>query len=158
MLSLFVYLFIFFTYLSTTRLYRGQIPRLTSDNFSCCHTRDRAERPWLVSQPFPSTWHKVHSSQKNVDSEKTLIRLIKVEYLANCASFQYLLFSKHIQIKSVKLKQKIYKLKVNLLYLENSLGDKSMCILLIAYLLFTIVVCLTFSQGISTCVIYKKTN
>ena len=27
---------------STTRLYRGRAPRLTSGNFKCCHTRDRA--------------------------------------------------------------------------------------------------------------------
>ena len=24
-------------------LYRGRVPRLTSNNFTCCHTRDRAE-------------------------------------------------------------------------------------------------------------------
>ena len=36
---------------STTRLYSGQVPRLTSDNFTCCHTRDRAGRPWILSQP-----------------------------------------------------------------------------------------------------------
>ena len=40
----------FLTSSSTTWLYRGRIPRLTSDNFTCCHTRDRAGRPWLLSQ------------------------------------------------------------------------------------------------------------
>ena len=30
---------------STTRLPRGRIPRLTSDNYKCCHTRDRVGRP-----------------------------------------------------------------------------------------------------------------
>ena len=42
---LFVWLFGFLTSLSTTRRYRGRVPRLTSDNFTCCHTRDRAGRP-----------------------------------------------------------------------------------------------------------------
>ena len=35
----------FFTSSSTTRLYRGRVPRLTSDNFTYSHTRDRAGRP-----------------------------------------------------------------------------------------------------------------
>ena len=39
--DLFVCLFAFLTSSSTTRLYRGRVPRLTSDNFTCCHTRDR---------------------------------------------------------------------------------------------------------------------
>ena len=34
---------------STTRLYRGRVPRLTSDNFTCCHTRDRADTMTYVS-------------------------------------------------------------------------------------------------------------
>ena len=41
----FVCLVGFLTSSSTTRLYRGRVPRLTSDNFTCCHTRDRAGRP-----------------------------------------------------------------------------------------------------------------
>ena len=28
---------------SKTRLYRKRVPRLTSDNYTCCHTQDRAE-------------------------------------------------------------------------------------------------------------------
>ena len=44
-------LFGFLTSSSTTRLYPGRVPRLTYDNFTCCHTRDRAGRPWLLSQP-----------------------------------------------------------------------------------------------------------
>ena len=44
-LDLFVCLFGFLTSLSTTRLYCGQVSRLMSDNFTCCHTRDRAGRP-----------------------------------------------------------------------------------------------------------------
>ena len=43
-LSIFVCLVGFLTVLSTTRLHRGRDPRLTSDNFTCCHTRDRAGR------------------------------------------------------------------------------------------------------------------
>ena len=49
-----VFLFFFFGFLtssSTTRLYCGRVPRLTSDNFTSCHTRDRAGRPRLLSQP-----------------------------------------------------------------------------------------------------------
>ena len=42
---LFVCLFGLITSSSTTRLYRGRVPRLTSSNFTCCHTRDRAGRP-----------------------------------------------------------------------------------------------------------------
>ena len=38
----------FLTSSTTTKLYRGRVPRLTSDNFTCCHTRDRARRPWLL--------------------------------------------------------------------------------------------------------------
>ena len=33
------------SYRPHTRLDRGRVPRLTSDNFTCCHTRDRAGRP-----------------------------------------------------------------------------------------------------------------
>ena len=47
---LFVCLFGFLTSSSTTRLYRGRVPRLTSDNFTCCHTWDRVGRTWLLSQ------------------------------------------------------------------------------------------------------------
>ena len=38
--------------------YRGRVPRLTSTNFMCCHTRDRAGRPWLLSQPVTLYWHR----------------------------------------------------------------------------------------------------
>ena len=41
----FVCLVGFLTSSSASRLYRGRVPRLTSDNFTCCHTRDRAGRP-----------------------------------------------------------------------------------------------------------------
>ena len=41
----FVCLFRFLTSSSITRLYRVRVPRLTSDNFTCCHTRDRVGRP-----------------------------------------------------------------------------------------------------------------
>ena len=41
----FVWLVGFLTSSPTTRLYRGRVPRLTTDNFTCCHTRDRAGRP-----------------------------------------------------------------------------------------------------------------
>ena len=43
---------------SATRLYRGWVPRLSSDKFTCCHTWDRAERPWLLSQPVTLYWHR----------------------------------------------------------------------------------------------------
>ena len=42
LVCLFGWLVGFLTSSSTTRLYRGKIPRLTSDNFTCCHTRDWA--------------------------------------------------------------------------------------------------------------------
>ena len=35
----------FLTSSSTTRLYRGRVPRLTSDNITCCRTRDGAWGP-----------------------------------------------------------------------------------------------------------------
>ena len=35
----------FLTSSSTTRLYRGRVPRLMSNNCTCCYTRDRAGRP-----------------------------------------------------------------------------------------------------------------
>ena len=44
-LCLFVWLVGFLASSSTTSLYRGRVPRLASDNFTCCHTRDRAGRP-----------------------------------------------------------------------------------------------------------------
>ena len=53
-ICLFVWLVGFLTSSPTTRLYRGRVPRLTSDNFyvlPVCHTRDRAGRPWILSQP-----------------------------------------------------------------------------------------------------------
>ena len=34
---------------STTRLYRWRVPRLTYDNFMCCHTRDSGETMTSVS-------------------------------------------------------------------------------------------------------------
>ena len=54
----FVSLFGFLTSSSTTRLYRGWVPRLTFDNFTCCHTWDRAGRLWLLSQPVTLYWHR----------------------------------------------------------------------------------------------------
>ena len=58
--KMFVWLVGFLTPLSATRLYRGRVPRLTSDNFTCtcCHTRDKAGRPWLLSQPATLYWHR----------------------------------------------------------------------------------------------------
>ena len=47
---------------SVTRLYRKRVPRLTSDNFTCCHTRDREGRPWLLSQPVRLYWHSTNLS------------------------------------------------------------------------------------------------
>ena len=38
--------------------YRGWVPRLRSDNCTCCHTPDRAGRPWLLSQPVTLYWHR----------------------------------------------------------------------------------------------------
>ena len=46
--AFFVCLFGFLTSSSTTRLYRGRFPRLTFDNFKCCHTRDKAGRSYLL--------------------------------------------------------------------------------------------------------------
>ena len=51
-------LFDFLTSSTTTRLYCGRIPRLKSDNFICCHIRDPAGRPWLLSQPITLYWHR----------------------------------------------------------------------------------------------------
>ena len=48
--ALFVCMFGFVRSLPPTRLYHRRVSRLTSDNFTCCHTRDRAGRPWLLSQ------------------------------------------------------------------------------------------------------------
>ena len=55
---LFVCLVVFLTSSSTTRLYRVRVPRLTSVHFTCCHTRGRAVRPWLLSQPVTLYWHR----------------------------------------------------------------------------------------------------
>ena len=44
----------FLTSSSTTRLYLGQAPR----QLTCCHTWDRAGRPWLLSQPVTLYWHR----------------------------------------------------------------------------------------------------
>ena len=57
---LFVWLSDFWTSSSATRLYRGRVPTLTSGNFTCCHTRDRAGRPWLLSQPVTLYWHQLN--------------------------------------------------------------------------------------------------
>ena len=51
-----LFLFGFLASSSTTRLYHGRVPRLTSDNFTSYHTRDRVGRPWLPSQPV--TWEE----------------------------------------------------------------------------------------------------
>ena len=48
----FACLFGFLTSSSTTRLYRGRAPRQSVWQFTCCHTWDRAGRPWLLSQPI----------------------------------------------------------------------------------------------------------
>ena len=42
---MFVGCFGFLTSSLATRLYRGRVPRLMSENFTCCHTRDWASRP-----------------------------------------------------------------------------------------------------------------
>ena len=44
LLAFFVRLFGFLMSSSETKLYRRQVRRLTSDNFTCCHTRNRAEK------------------------------------------------------------------------------------------------------------------
>ena len=51
-------MFGFLTSSSTTRLYRGWVPRLTSGKLTCCHTRDRTGRRWLLSQPVILYWHR----------------------------------------------------------------------------------------------------
>ena len=43
--GLVLFCFGFLTSSSITMLYRGQVPRLTSDNFTCSHTRDSVGRP-----------------------------------------------------------------------------------------------------------------
>ena len=43
---------------STTRLYLWRVTGLTSDNFTCCHTRDRAGRPWPLSQSVTLYGHR----------------------------------------------------------------------------------------------------
>ena len=48
----------FVTTSSTPRLYCGRVLRLTSDNFTSCHTRYRDGRPWLLSQPVTLYWHR----------------------------------------------------------------------------------------------------
>ena len=48
----------FLTSSPTARLYRGQVPRLTFDNFMCCHTWNRVGRPWPLSQPVTLYWHR----------------------------------------------------------------------------------------------------
>ena len=40
---------VFLTSSSATRLYRGRVPRLTSDNSTCCHTRQGRETRTSVS-------------------------------------------------------------------------------------------------------------
>ena len=41
----------FFTSSSTTRLCRGRVPRLTSDNFTCCHTEtERGDHDFCLSR------------------------------------------------------------------------------------------------------------
>ena len=54
----FVFFFGFLTSSSTTRLYCGRAPRLTYDNYKCCHTQDRVGRPWLLSQLVKLYWHR----------------------------------------------------------------------------------------------------
>ena len=47
----FVCLFCFLTSSSTTRLCRGRVPRLTSDNFTCCHTEtERGDHDFCLSR------------------------------------------------------------------------------------------------------------
>ena len=41
----------FLTSSSATKPSRKWASRLMSDIFTCCHTRDREGRPWLLSQP-----------------------------------------------------------------------------------------------------------
>ena len=47
----------FLTSSSAAKLYGGQVPWLTSDNFTCCRTQDRPGRPWLLSQPVTLYWN-----------------------------------------------------------------------------------------------------
>ena len=49
-LCIFVHLFGYLMSSSATRLYCGGVQRLTSDNFTCCPTWDKAVRPWFLSQ------------------------------------------------------------------------------------------------------------
>ena len=47
----FVCLFGFLTSSSTYRPYRGRVPRLTSDNFTCCHTRRQNGETIIILTP-----------------------------------------------------------------------------------------------------------
>ena len=60
----------FLTFSSTTRLYRGRVPRLTSGSFTCCHTRDRAGRPRFLSQQI--AW-----VDKNRREEVHVVRMVE---------------------------------------------------------------------------------
>ena len=65
----FVWLVGFLTSSPASRLYRGRVPRLTSDNFMCCHTRDRAGRPCLMTQPVTLYLHRPNLVESDPDDD-----------------------------------------------------------------------------------------
>ena len=47
----------FLTSSSTTRLYRGRVPRLTSDNFTCCHTGEWGDHDFCLTRSHYTDTH-----------------------------------------------------------------------------------------------------
>ena len=69
------YLTGFLTSSPATRLYCGSVPRLTSDNFRCCHTRDRVSGETMTSV---STSHITMTLTLNPRRKKISLKVVSI--------------------------------------------------------------------------------
>ena len=67
----------FLTSSSTTRLYRGRVPKLTSDNCTCCHTEtERGYQDFCLSRShYTDTGHSGNRTKDLLTRSRTLYRL-----------------------------------------------------------------------------------
>ena len=69
-----VCLFGFLTSSSTTRLYRGRVPRLKSDNFMCCHPLGKAETRKKRKNITQKRKEEIKKKKReNIDKEEELL-------------------------------------------------------------------------------------
>ena len=122
---LFVWLVGFLTSSSATRLYRKWVPRLTSDNFMCCHIEtERGDHDFSLSRSHYTDMDP--TSRVCLDFLDTRLQTIRIELFG----FNHL-FSKH----------DCYGLKLHMPYYDIISADHNYICSFNAYKGYIIIVC-----------------